>query len=94
MRLMLTFAIPVETGNTAYTDGSLGKTIEKLLEDTSAEAAYFTLVDGERGGMIFFEESDSARIPQIVEPVFTALGAHIEIVPVLNAEELKRGIGG
>ena len=94
MRLMLTFAIPVEKGNAAYKDGSLGKAIEKLLADTKAEAAYFTLVDGERGGMIFFEESDPARIPQIVEPFFIALDAHIEIVPVINPEELKRGLGG
>jgi len=94
MRLMLTFTIPVENGNRAFSDGSLGKAIEKLLEATKAEAAYFMLIEGKRGGMIFFEESDPAQIPRIVEPVFAALDAHIEIVPVVTAEELKRGLGG
>lgn len=94
MRLMLKFAIPVERGNEAFADGSLGQAIEKLVADTKAEAAYFTTVDGERGGMIFFEADDSSVIPGIVEPVFAALDANIEIQPVLTAEELKRGLSG
>jgi hypothetical protein len=93
MKLMLRFAIPVEKGNEAIADGSLGKAIEKLLADTKAEAAYFTLVDGERGGMIFFDETDSARLPQLNEPLFAALDAAIEIVPVVTAEDLKKTIG-
>lgn len=94
MRLMLTFSIPVDRGNEAAEDGSLGKAIEKLVADTKAEAAYFTLVEGERGGMVFFEEDDPARLPQILEPLFMALDANVEVIPVINADELKRGLGG
>lgn len=92
MRLMLTFAIPAERGNEAFQDGSLGKAIEKLITDAKAEAAYFTAVDGQRGGMIFYEASDSSHIPILAEPLFAALDAEIEIIPVMNAEELKRGL--
>jgi hypothetical protein len=33
MRCLLKVSIPVETGNAAITDGSLGKTIESILAD-------------------------------------------------------------
>lgn len=93
MRLMLRFSIPAEKGNKAYADGSLGKAIEKLVTDAKAEAAYFTAVDGNRGGMIFYDAADSSHIPKLAEPLFAALDAKLEIVPVMNADELKRGLG-
>ncbi len=94
MRLMLKFTIPVENGNEAEANGTMGKAIEKLIADTGAEAAYFTLEDGERAGYIFFEETDQANLPKYNEPMFAALDAAIDIVPVLNLDDLKRGIGG
>ena len=50
------------------------------------------MIDGKRGGMIFFEENDSARLPQINEPLLAALDAAIDIVPVLSLDDLKRGL--
>jgi len=92
MRLMLKFSVPVETGNDAVEDGSMAKAIEKLVADTGAEAAYFSLIDGERAGYVFFEETDQAKLTTYNEPLFAALDAHIEIVPVLSLEDLKRGL--
>jgi len=94
MRLMLKFTIAVERGNEAVADGSIGKAIEKLVADTGAEAAYFTMIDGERGGYVFFEEDDQANLTKINEPMFAALDAHIEIVPVQTLDDLKRGLSG
>jgi hypothetical protein len=42
--------------------------------------------------MIFFEESDTTRLRQINEPMFAALDAAIEIVPVLTLDEMKPGV--
>jgi hypothetical protein len=92
MRLMLKFTIPVERGNEAAADGSLGKAIEALLERTKPEAAYFSLDQGERGGVIFFEETDPANLTKINEPFFAAVDAAIDIVPVLTIEDLRRGL--
>jgi hypothetical protein len=92
MRLMLKFSIPAERGNSAVKDGTLGQAIDNLLKATKAEASYFTMIDGKRGGMIFFEESDQARLPQINEPLIAALDAAIEIVPVLSLTDLKRSL--
>ena len=94
MRLMLRFTIPVERGNKAVADGTMGPAIEALINQVRAEAAYFTVIDGERAGMIFFEESDQARLPEINEPLFAKLDAFIEVVPALTLEDLKRGLAG
>lgn len=92
MRLMLRFTIPVERGNETAKDGTLGAAIDALIEQTNPEAAYFTLEAGERAGMIFFEVDDQARLTEINEPFFAATDAAIEIVPVLNADDLRRGL--
>ncbi len=92
MRLMLKFTIPVERGNEAAKDGTLGQAIENLVKATNAQAAYFTLCDGERAGYIVFDETDQARLPQLTEPMFAALDANITIVPLLNLDDLKRGL--
>jgi hypothetical protein len=92
MRLMMKFTIPVERGNEAARDGTIGQTIENLVKATNAEAAYFTVIDGERAGYIFFEETDQARLPQLNEPMFAALDAAITIVPALTLDDLKRGL--
>lgn len=92
MRLMLKFTIPVEKGNQAEKDGTLGPAIAKLIETVDAEASYFALEDGKRMGIVIFEESDQARMPVINEPLFAALNASIEIQPVLTAEDLQRAL--
>jgi hypothetical protein len=50
MRLMMKFTIPVGLGNETAKDGTQMQAIESLLKATNAEAAYFTMIDGERGG--------------------------------------------
>lgn len=92
MRLMLKFSIPVERGNAAVKDGTLEQAIENLIKATKADASYFTMIDGKRGSVVFFEENDTTRLPQINEPMFAALDAAIEIVPVLTLDELRRGV--
>lgn len=92
MRLMLKFTIPVDKGNEAAKDGTLGPAIDALIEQTDPEAAYFTLDEGERAGMIFFEVDDQARLTELNEPLFAALDAAIHIAPVLTLEDLRRGL--
>ncbi len=94
MRLMLTFSIPVERGNQAAQDGTLGRAIEELIKATSAESSYLTLIDGERGGFLIFDATDPAILPRALEPFFAALDAAVEVVPVLTLDDLKRGLAG
>ena len=83
----------MEAGNKAVADGTIEPAIRKLVTDTNAEAVYFMTIDGERGGVLFFDLDDGARIPQITEPFFAALQASIKFTPVLTAGELMRGLG-
>ena len=48
MRTMLRWTVPVEKGNEAIRDGSIGRTIESLLQQLEPEAAYFLAEHGER----------------------------------------------
>ena len=90
MRMMLKFTLPVEKSNAAINDGSLGRTIESVLSKLRPEAAYFAPLEGKRGGMIFFEMADPSQIVETVEPFFLSLNASTELVPVMNADDLRK----
>lgn len=92
MRTMVRFSLPVEKGNQAYEDGTLGKTLETLLAKLKPEAAYFGPTNGKRGGMFVFDMTDSSQIPMALEPLFGKLNAEVEISPVMSAEDLKKGM--
>jgi len=92
MRMMLRFTLPVEKGNQAFKDGSLGKTMESVMTKLKPEAAYFAPLDGKRSGMLFFDIAEPSQIVEVVEPLFLNLDAAVEIVPVMNAEDLKKGL--
>jgi len=90
--MMLKIKMPTESGNRAIKDGSLGKLLEVTVSELKAEAAYFIAEDGVRCAMIFFEMNDSAEIPPIAEPLFIGLGAELELVPVMNSDDLRKGL--
>ena len=92
MRMMLRWKVPVERGNEAIRDGTIGRTIEGLIEALSPEAAYFWPEDGERAGMLVFDMADTTQIPQIAEPLFMNLDADVAFTPVMNAEDLKTAL--
>ena len=89
---MLRFSLPVEKGNQAFKDGSIAKTLETIMTKLKPEAAYFGPTDGKRGGMIFFDLSDTSQIVEVVEPLFSNLNAAVEIVPVMNGDDLRKGM--
>jgi hypothetical protein len=91
MRMLLRVSIPVETGNTAAKDGTLGSTIEGILADLKPEAAYFFADDcGQRCGSIVFDMKDSSQIPSVAEPWFLAFNATVSLRPVMNPQDLAK----
>jgi hypothetical protein len=92
MRMMLRFTIPVEKGNEAYKDGSLGKTMETIMKELKPEAAYFAPMDGKRAGMLFFDVAEPSQIVEAVEPLFSGLNAAVDLVPVMNGDDLRKGL--
>jgi len=90
--MMLKFTIPIEKGNQAFKDGSLGRTLESMMNKLKPEAAYFAPSDGKRGGMMFFDLAEPSQIIEVAEPLFSNLNAAIELVPVMNGDDLRKGI--
>jgi len=92
MRTMLTMAMDVHTSNEAVKSGVLQATMEALAKKMKPESAYFYAVDGQRGAQFVFDLKDVSDIPQIAELAFHNLGAEVEFIPVMNEQELKRGL--
>lgn len=92
MRMMLKILIPTEAGNDAVKDGSLANLFADTIRKLNAEASYFVAQDGLRCALIFFDMKDSAELPAIAEPLFIGVNAEIEVVPAMNADDLKKGL--
>ena len=91
MRMLLRVSIPVEAGNAAAKDGTLGPTIERILADLKPEAAYFFADDsGQRSGSIVFDMKDTSQIPAVAEPWFLAFNARVSLRPIMNPQDLAK----
>ena len=93
MRTMLRIRMGVEAGNRAFADGSLQRNIQSLMERLKPEAAYFFPDDGRRSALFVFDMQDASQIPAIVEPLFEAMHAEVRLTPVMNIEDLQKGLG-
>ena len=88
---MMTVAIPVEEGNAAYRDGSLGKLVGQFINDHKPEAAYFsTNEDGERAGIMILDLKEPSDMIRLAEPWFLDLNARVTFKPVMNAQDLAK----
>src|SRR5215203_7347644 len=93
VRILLTFSINPEKGDQLIKEGRIGETMESILEDLQPEAAYFTDVEGTRGGFLVVDMEDASQIPNFVEPLFLEVGATVRMQPVMTAEDLQGAAG-
>lgn len=92
MRMMLKVTIPVESGNKTIKDGTLPRTMQSTVERLKPEASFFFAEDGKRTALFFFNMQDVSQIPAIVEPLFMGLNAALTMLPVMNADDLQKGL--
>ena len=82
MRMLMKVSFPVEAANAAVKKGTLGSTIQRLIDEQKPEAAYFLAEDnGERTGYFVLDMKDSSEIPGLVEPWFLAFNARVTLRP-------------
>lgn len=91
MRTLIKLEIPAEAGNAAIKNGSLQKTLEWATTELHPEAAYFTAVDGNRGGYLVVDLKEESDIPRIAEPFFM-LGGQVEFAPVMTVQDVTAGL--
>lgn len=92
MRVMLRAVMDTQVSNGAIKTGRLPEIVKSLMDRLDPEAAYFGPGDGGRCCVLVFDLQDPAAIPAIAEPLFQELGAKIEINPVMNREDLQKGL--
>ena len=93
MRVMLKFTIPTtEESNALIRDGRIGQTMETILGNLQPEAAYFCPIDGKRGGYLVVNMEEKSDLVTKIEPFWLELGATIETVPCMSADDLRAGL--
>jgi len=61
-----------------------------VLKEIRAGTAYFTTVDGHRGGYIVVNMKDASQMPAIAEPFFLWFNATVDFMPVMLAKDLEK----
>jgi len=90
MRMLIHVKLPHEPFNSKVRDGSVGKTIERILGETKPEAVYFTEYDGRRGAIMIVDLADPSGIPALAEPWFLSFNADVSAHIVMSPEDLGR----
>ncbi len=93
MRFMLIVHMPTtETANRVVREGRVGPILQDTMARLQPEAAYFGPLEGIRTAFLVIDLDDVSQIPSISEPFFQELGARIDFIPVMTAEDLAKGI--
>ncbi|MER6444707.1 hypothetical protein DEJ51_11690 [Streptomyces venezuelae] len=92
MRVMLRAHMDTAATNEGIKTGAMPQAIKTLMDRVKPEAAYFGLHEGVRSCWIVFDLQDSAQMPPLMEDLFLQFNAEVEVAPVMNAEDLARGL--
>ena len=90
MRMLMKVNILVDAGKKAAREGTLGKTVQQILQAQRPEAAYFVAENGQRCGFLIVNLESESKIPALAEPWFLAFNAAIELHPVMTPEDLQQ----
>lgn len=92
MRFLILAKIPTEDGNKMVQDPKFLEKIEKYINKVKAEATYFFETDGNRVASFIVDIESADQIPVLSEPLFSGMGAHVELHPVMSLDDLKKGM--
>lgn len=92
MRMLIQASIDTELSNKLITEGGMEAAMDEVMSILKPEAAYFYPLHGRRGFTLVVDVADGASLVPVVEPLWLRMGADVEIVPCMNADELRAGI--
>jgi len=90
MQFLVKFHLDTEAANEAARKGTLGSTIQSILEDLKPEAAYFGDDKGERTAFLVVNLADASEIPRVAEPWFLAFNARVRFHFVMTPGDLAK----
>jgi len=92
MRVMLKATLDTAKTSEALRSGKMQDLLKETLERIKPEAAYFGPEGGMRTCFLVFDMKDSSELPPTGEPFFSHLNAKVEVFPVMNLEDLQKGL--
>ena len=92
MRFLVRVKMPTEVLNKLIHDPDFTGSMEEQLRRVKAEAAYFTLYEGDRTIYLVVDLPSADTMVTTFEPLFSKFNAKIEAFPVMTLEDLKKGV--
>ena len=92
MRMMLKAQMDTAAATKAIQEGRMPTVMQSMMEKLKPEAAYFGPDGGKRTAFIIFQMDDPSQLPAISEPLFSEFNARIEVFPVMDRDDLERGL--
>jgi len=92
MRFMISARVPTEKVNELIKEGRFPQTFQSVMEELQPEAAYFTDVDGARGGYFIVNLDDASELASKTEPLFQGMGATIRVNLVSTPEDVQKAM--
>jgi hypothetical protein len=92
MRVMLKATLDTDKANEFLQSGKMPQLLKETMERVRTEAAYFGPQDGHRTCYFVFDMADSSDLPPVGEPFFTHLNAKVEVFPIMNLDDLQKGL--
>ncbi|MBT2416972.1 hypothetical protein J7F01_00240 [Streptomyces sp. ISL-22] len=92
MRMLLKANIDTEKSNDLIRSGKMPQVVQEILENVKPEASYFTVDHGQRTMLLFFDMKESSQMPSIAERLFLELDARVDYTPVMNPDDLQKGL--
>lgn len=89
MRMLLNVHFPHEPFNTLTRKGTVGKILQRILEDARPEAVYFTEQNGTRGACLVLQVENSSQIPKFAEPWFLNFNADCQFRIAMTPQDLQ-----
>ncbi len=92
MRMVLKATLDTEKANRMLQEGRMQEVLGRIMERLQPEAAYFYGEHGRRNMFLVFDMQDSSELPPITEPLFNEAGAEVYITPVMNQDDMMKGV--
>ncbi len=92
MRFMISCRVPTEKANALIKEGRFAETFQSVMDELQPEAAYFTDIEGARGGYFIVNMDDASELSAKAEPLLQGMGAEVQVHLVMTAEDVQKGM--